>query len=339
MQLKLLSILLILFIFSPIVTAKDKKAISVIVAPVIQQHIVDNISILGTTQANESIDVRSKISDIITKIHFKEGQWVKKGKLLVQLDDAEQQALLQESEVDLAEQQREYKRLNKLIKQKVISSSQLDTQLSRLNAAKARIKTAKVHINERKITAPFSGKLGLRHISVGALLRTGDVITTLDDISKIKLDFTISELYLSSLHKGLNLTATTQAYPKRLFSGQVTTIDSRVDPISRMLTLRAIIPNRDEALRAGMLLTVKLNLNPRDALMIEEQALVPIGSQQFVYVITDALIAEKRLIELGQRQVGKVEVTHGLALDEKIVTEGTLRLKPNTPVKVITASP
>jgi membrane fusion protein (multidrug efflux system) len=166
----------------------------------------------------------------------------------------------------------------------------------------------------------------------------GDVITTLDDISKIKLDFTIPELYLSNLHKGLNLTATTQAYPKRLFSGQVTTIDSRVDPISRMLTLRAIIPNQDEALRAGMLLTVKLNLNPRDALMIAEQALVPIGSQQFVYVITEALTAEKRLIELGQRQIGKVEVIHGLALDEKVVVEGTLRLKPNTPVRVIAAS-
>ncbi|WP_353570853.1 efflux RND transporter periplasmic adaptor subunit [Candidatus Albibeggiatoa sp. nov. BB20] len=339
MQLKPHSILLILFIFSPTVAAEDKKAISVIVAPVIQENIIDTISILGTSQANESIDVTSKITDIINKIHFKEGQWVKKGQLLVQLDDAEQQALLQETEVNLAEQQREYNRLSKLVKQKAISSSQLDAQLSRLKAAKARIKTAKVHITERKIIAPFSGKLGLRYISMGALLQAGDVITTLDDIQKIKLDFTIPAIYLASLHKGLKLTATTQAYPKRLFSGQVTTIDSRVDPVSRMLKLRAIMPNKDEALRAGMLLTVKLNLNPRQALMVSERALVPIGSQQFVYVITDALIAEKRLIEIGQRQVGKVEVTHGLALDENVVVEGTLRLKPNTAVKLITASP
>ncbi|MCV6637419.1 efflux RND transporter periplasmic adaptor subunit [Candidatus Albibeggiatoa sp. nov. NOAA] len=337
MQLTPLLILLLCIAFPASSIAKD-KAVSVITAPVIQEHIVDNISVLGTSQANESIDITSKITDIISKIHFKEGQQVKKGQRLVQLDDAEQQALLQEAEVDLAEQQREYNRLAKLVKQKAISSSQLDTQLSRLKAAKARIKTAQVYIDERKIIAPFSGKLGLRHVSVGALLQSGDVITTLDDIQNIKLDFSIPEIYLASLHKGLKLTATTQAYPKRLFSGKITTINSRVDPVSRMLKLRAIIPNQDEALRAGMLLTVRLALNPRQALMISERALVPVGSQQFVYVMTENAIAERRIVEIGQRQVGKVEVTDGLALGEKVVVEGTLRLKPNTPIKEITAA-
>lgn len=330
--------ILLFIIFSPAISAKD-RVISVVAESVTQEQIVDNISVLGTAQANESIDITSKITDIIREIHFKEGKWVKKGQLLVQLDDEEQQALLQEAQIDVAEQQREYNRLAKLVEQKAIPSSQLDVQLSRLKTAKARIKTAQVYIHERKITAPFSGNMGLRYKSEGALLRAGDVISTLDDISQIKLDFSMPELYLANLHKGLKLSATSQAYPERIFTGQIATVNTRIDPVTRMVKLRALLSNEDEALRAGMLLTVKLNLNPRQALMVSERALVPFGSQQFVYVVTEQSLAEKRLIKIGQRQIGKVEVTQGLALNEKVVVEGTLRLKPNAPVKLINALP
>ncbi len=335
MQFRLFFILL-LFI-TPVAHAIN-DAISVVVSPVVEEDIVDIVTILGTTEANEFIEVTSKITDIISHIHFKEGEWVEKGTLLVQLDDAEQQALLEEAKVNLTEQQREYKRLQKLVDQKAIPSSQLDAQVSRLKAAQAHIKTAQVHINERRIIAPFSGKLGLRYISKGALLKAGNIITTLDDITKIKLDFAVPEMYLANLHQNLKITATSQAYPNRNFSGQISIINSRVDPITRMVTLRALLPNQDKALRAGMLLTVTLSLNPRRALMISERALVPIGSQQFVYVVNEENIAEKRLIQIGQRQVGQVEVVHGVALGEKIVVEGTLRLKPNTPVKLVAAS-
>ena len=317
--------------------AKD-RTVAVIVSPVTQQLISTPITALGTAQANESVDITTKVTDLLTQIHFKEGQRVKKGQLLAQLDDAEQQALLQEAQVNLAEQQREFKRLAQLVKQKAIPSSQLDAQRSRLKAAQAKINTVKVHINERKIKAPFSGTLGLRYVSQGALLQAGDVMTHLDDIQKIKLDFSLPEIYLGHLKTGLSLTATTQAYLKREFKGKIITIDSRIDPVSRMLKVRALLPNKDAALRAGMLLTVQLELNPRQALMIPEQALVPLSSQQFVYVINDGK-AEKRAIFIGQRQVGQVEVLDGLVLNEQVVTEGTLRLKPNTPVKVVTAKP
>lgn len=206
----------------------NDKAVAVIVSPVVQQQISTSISALGTAQANESIEITTKITDILTQIHFTEGQQVTKGQLLAQLDDAEQQALLKEAEVNLAEQQREFKRLTQLVKQKAIPSSQLDAQRSRLKAAQARINTLKIHIHDRQIKAPFSGKLGLRYISQGALIQAGDVISNLDDIRQIKLDFSLPEVYIRHLKTGLPITATTQAYPKRLFSGKVGTIDSRV---------------------------------------------------------------------------------------------------------------
>jgi membrane fusion protein, multidrug efflux system len=308
--------------------------VAVMAEQVQKQHIVDTVTALGTTKANESIYITPKMTEIIAQILFKEGQHVKKGQLLVQLDASEELAKLKEAELDVAEQQREYQRLERLVQQKAVPSSQLDMQSSRLKAAMARVETAKIAVDDRRIVAPFNGKLGLRQVSVGALVNAGQVITTLDDIEQIKLDFTVPEIYLANLNSEMALAANSAAYPQRVFTGQVATIDSRVDAISRMVALRAVLPNLDQVLRPGMLLTVTLKVNPRMALVISERAIVPLGSEQFVYVLQTDNTVTRRKINIGLRLVGFVEVLSGLTETDLVITEGTIRLRDGMSVKL-----
>jgi membrane fusion protein, multidrug efflux system len=181
--------------------------------------------------------------------------------------------------------------------------------------------------------APFSGVLGLRRVSMGSLVRPGDVITTLDDISLIKLDFTVPEAFISSLEMGSRVKVTVAAYPERSFEGKVAGIDTRVDPVSRAVAVRAEIANEDGVLKPGMLMTVNLITNQRKILAVPEEAIVPIESKQYVYLVTPEKKAERREIKIGARQPGFAEVLSGLKEGEKVVVEGTLKLRPDADVK------
>jgi membrane fusion protein (multidrug efflux system) len=168
-------------------------------------------------------------------------------------------------------------------------------------------------------------------VSVGSLISPGTVITTLDDTSTIKLDFTIPETFLSAVQPGLEITARSVAYPDDSFSGRVASIDSRVDPATRSVTARALVPNPRGLLKPGMFLTVRLSRGEVDALLVPEQALVPEQGDVYVFVVQDDSVA-KRKIRLGQRRVGDVQVLEGLAAGELVVTEGTQKLREGVPI-------
>jgi membrane fusion protein (multidrug efflux system) len=189
-------------------------------------------------------------------------------------------------------------------------------------------------VTDRLIRAPFAGVLGLRRVSVGTLVRPADVITTLDDISIIKLDFTVPESFLGALSVGMPVRAQAAAYQGRLFQGNVTGIDTRVDPVSRSVAMRAEIPNPDDTLRPGMLMTVSLLKNQRKVLAVTEQSLVPVEDRQYVFVISADNKAERREVKTGARQPGFVEVLSGLKAGERVVVEGTIRLRPGGTVRI-----
>ncbi len=184
------------------------------------------------------------------------------------------------------------------------------------------------------IRAPFSGRVGLRRVSVGSLVNPGAVITTLDDTSTIKLDFTVPETFLADVTPGLAITARSAAYPAQAFVGKVSSVDSRIDPTTRSVTVRALVPNPSGLLKPGMFLTVLLSRGAADALLVPEQALVPEQGDVFVFVVKDG-IAEKRLVRTGQRRVGEVQVVQGLAAGEFVVTEGTQKLRDGVSVKLL----
>jgi membrane fusion protein (multidrug efflux system) len=306
----------------------------VIAVPVRVEPLAVEIEALGTAHANESVDVTAKVSNLVAAIRFAEGQQVRRGDLLVELDGAEARAELAIAEAAYTESRSQYERSRELYTTKVLSQSQLDQIEASLKANEARVAVAQSRLRDTMIRAPFAGRVGLRRVSVGSLVSPGTVITTLDDTSTIKLDFTIPETFLAAVSPGLAITARSVAFPGQSFGGEVASVDSRVDPSTRSVTVRALVPNPSRLLKPGMFLTVRLARGAEDALVVPEQALVPEQGDVFVYVVADGA-AQKRLVRTGQRRVGEVQVVQGLAAGELIVTEGTQKLRDGAPVELV----
>jgi membrane fusion protein, multidrug efflux system len=319
-------------------TAISRMPVRVIVAPVRSERLATEIEALGTAHANESIDVTAKVSNLVTAVRFAEGQQVRSGDLLVELDAAQARAELAIAEAAVTESRSQYKRSRELYTTKALSEAQLDQIEAALKANEARVAVAQARLGDTLIRAPFAGRVGLRRISVGSLVNPGTVITTLDDTATIKLDFTVPETYLSALAPGLPITAASIAYPGRTFEGRVSSVDSRVDPSTRSVIVRALVPNPDNLLKPGMFMNVRLSRGAADVLLVPEQALVPEQGDVFVFVLEGDTV-EKRLIRTGQRRVGDVQVLQGLAAGDQVVTEGTQKLRDGALVTVVDAAP
>jgi membrane fusion protein (multidrug efflux system) len=190
----------------------------------------------------------------------------------------------------------------------------------------------RAQLSDRVITAPFDGILGLRRVSPGSLVTPGTEIATLDDISVIKLDFSVPERYLAVLERGQDVVAHSETYPNRDFAGVVASVDSRVDPVTRSVTVRAEIPNPDRLLRPGMLLAVRLLQAPRQAIVVPEIAVIQVGTESFVYRVGDDRTASRVEVELGARRRGEVEIVSGLSAGDTIVTEGAVKLRDGSRV-------
>jgi membrane fusion protein (multidrug efflux system) len=189
-------------------------------------------------------------------------------------------------------------------------------------------------LSDRLILAPFAGVLGFRQVSPGTLLQPNTAITTLDDISTIKLDFTVPETFLGAVTPGARVLARAASYPEREFEGEVRTVGSRVDPVTRAIQVRAHVANDDRALRPGMLLTVRIVMAERLSLVVPENAVYQIQDRHYVYVVGDDLVARERQIEAGERRFGIVEVIGGLEEDELVVTEGIVKLRDGATVRL-----
>lgn len=297
----------------------------------------DRIEALGTLHANESVALTASVTEKINALHFDDGDRVAEGKVLVEMTSEEEHAQLKESQALVQEASRQYRRVQSLAVQGTAAKSLLDERAREWETARARLVAIESRLADRLIKAPFAGVVGLRNISVGALVEPGDLITTLDDDSVMKLDLSVPSVYLSTLRAGLPVTATTSAYGDRQFSGEVHSVDSRVDPVTRAVQVRVLLPNGEQLLKPGMLMQVSLSKDSRQAIVIPEAALMPVGREQYVLVATaqgDGHKAERRKIEIGSRRPGEVEVLSGLAEGELVVTHGTIRVRPGQSIKV-----
>jgi membrane fusion protein (multidrug efflux system) len=305
----------------------------VITAFVKRATLIDSIESIGTTMANESVSLTSKVTDTVRTVNFEDGEYAQVGAILVELTNAEETAMLAEARATLNEAKRQLVRVQGLIDQNLASELQLDEVLARQQTANARLEAVMARLDDRLIRAPFSGVLGYRNVSPGTLLSPNTAVTTLDDISLIKLDFTIPEQYLALVARGQKITARSVAYPELEFSGQVNTINSRVDPVTRAVRIRAHIANDERLLRSGMLLTVVLRRNTVEALVIPEEAIVPVQSKHFVYSVGDDDTVQRVAIETGRRRPGIVEVLSGLTLGQEVVAEGVIKVRPG--IKIV----
>ncbi|TAA45933.1 efflux RND transporter periplasmic adaptor subunit [Corallincola spongiicola] len=319
---------------APVAAKKARGAVAVVVAPVKSVLLEDKVEALATAKANESVVITANETENIAAIYFEDGDQVKKGQLLVKLRDAEQVANLQLAEVALAEQEREYRRIADLVKNRTIAGSELDRIQSLIDAAKARIAAEQAKIDDRQIRAPFAGQLGFRLVSKGGLITPGTVITTLDDLATIKLDFTVPERFMTSLTKGSIVRAYSDAYPDQVFDAHVDTINPRVNPITRAITVRAQLKNQDLRLKPGMLLKLELIHDQRQSLVIPEAAIIALKDKHFVYVVDAENKVSQKQIEVGLRKPGIIEVVAGLSIDEQVITQGVLKIRSGATVTI-----
>lgn len=314
--------------------------LAVIVAPAEEKEVADRIEALGTLAARESVDVTATVTETVQSLHFADGQRVRKGDVLARLNANEEEALLVEARANVAEAEKQYERARQLARGGAAAAAQLDEARRVFETARARMVAIEARLAELVITAPFDGVTGLRRVSPGALARPGDVIVTLDDDAVMRLDFTVPSAFLGLLRPGLRITATTAAYGGREFEGVVSAVDSRVDPVTRAVTVRAEIPNADFLLKPGLLMTVELRGNERRSVVAPEGALMRQGEAAWVMVMEggeEEGVARRRAVRTGRREAGEVEVVSGLKAGERVVVDGAFRLSDGARARVLRA--
>jgi membrane fusion protein, multidrug efflux system len=317
----------------PTQTSRPRPVPNVVVAKAAIQTVRDEVEALGTVKAFESVTITSKVTDVVTNLNFNDGDVVTKGSLLVQLQDAEQAAKVKVAKVKVAEHRRELDRISELVSNRTVAELERDRLQTLYDTARAELEQAQAALQDRRISAPFGGRLGLRQLSVGTLATPGTTMTTLDDISTIKLDFSVPERFLLELAPGKSVEASAVAYPDKLFSGKVSSIDSRVNPTTRAVTVRAELANPEMQLLPGMLMKVRLIKEQRQALLLPESALVPIQAQHFVYLVNGENRVERKQVTLGLRTRGWVEIISGVEPDEQVIIRGLLKVRPGDEVK------
>ncbi|HVY65320.1 MAG TPA: efflux RND transporter periplasmic adaptor subunit [Gammaproteobacteria bacterium] len=290
------------------------------------------IEAVGTAQAKESVQVTSKVSNTVTAIRFKEGAEVAEGTVLVEMQDTEARAALAEAEAALARSRSQFDRSRDLQSRQALSVADLEQVEAALKADQARVAAAQSRLDDTVIRAAFRGRTGFRRVSVGSYVSPGTVITTLDDTSIIKLDFTIPETMLYVVRRGLPITARATGLPDRVFMGEVTNMDSRVDPVTRSIAVRAELPNADGMLRQGMFLTVSLKGELEPTLLVPEEAIVPERGKAYVFVVQDNVV-HRREVRTGKRRPGEVEIIEGVREHEHVVVEGTQNIRDGVTVQ------
>lgn len=309
--------------------AGDDKAATPVRAVQVQQESVNHpVEALGTLLAQESVTLTATVTETVTAIHFEDGDRVSAGQVLVEMTSTQEHALLEEARSTVEEARSQYQRVASLAEVGNAAASLLDQRKREWETAQARLVAIQSQLDDRLITAPFAGVVGFRNLSPGALVQPGTMITTLDDDRVMKLEFALPATLLGLVQAGLTVTTTSSAFPGREFTGTVSAVDSRIDPIARSLTVRALVPNPDGLLKPGLLMKVRLLSDPREALLIPEESLLPLGAQQFVFVMDEGThTVSQREINIGQRFFGQVEVLAGLSLGEWVVTHGADRLQ------------
>lgn len=305
-------------------SASGRSPAAVTVFAVTERPFRDELSALGTLRAWESVDITPSVSQVVTALGFEDGESVEKGHMLAMLKQDAEQASLRELEATLVDARREVRRLENLAKQNQVAQTELDKAVTQVEIVSHRIEEVEARIADRTLLAPFSGVLGLREISEGALVSPGQRITTLDDLSRMRLDFSVPALRLGFLSAGQLIEARTPAFD-RVFQGKLLAVDSRVDPVARAVIARGAIDNPEGLLRPGLLMEVTIQGPQRTALMVPEESLQSRASQHFVWTLAgeDTVRTE---VEIGARIPGWVEIRSGLAAGDQIVRDGVGKL-------------
>jgi membrane fusion protein (multidrug efflux system) len=314
--------------------APAAEATPVVMGQVEQRQFVPQIEGLGTARALESVLVTARVSGRVEEIYFKEGAKTAAGQALVRLEDDEERADLKAAQAEAEQAESRHQRLTELSGKGLVPRDSLEEQNQVLKSAQARLELARVRLEQRTVRAPFAGVLGFRQQSLGSLVQPGTPIVTLDQVATLRVEFSVAEALVGDLAPGATVEVRAAAWPERTFTGKISAIDTRVDEVTRAAKVQARLDNRDNALKPGMLLTVRAQGRPRRALFVPEAAVAPENEQQFVWRVAGDTV-EKVEVALGARLTGSVEVASGLAAGDRVVVEGHTQLRPGRPVREV----
>ena len=341
--------------------ARGGQMIAVSTTTVQRQSFADRIEVLGVAKGRQSVSITSKNAELITAVRFRDGDRVRAGQILVDLQGTEQDAAIDQAQsvADLAKLNAD--RWNTLYQRGIAAKSSADQYNAVYAQANASLAAAKARRQDRVIRAPFAGVVGLSDVAPGALISPGAVIATLDDVEVMRVDFDVPDRYLAQLKDGTPITAKSDSYPTDNFDGTISKLDSRINERTRTIKARALIANRGGKLRPGMLMRIGIQEGVRQALVVPEAAVQFDDTAAYIFVVTDrpagqgaagagqgavapgaaagqarpAKVATKRSIVAGARDRGLIEIKAGVREGDVIVADGINRLQAVTPVRVV----
>lgn len=300
------------------------------VKPTRLNHVITTV---GTLRANEALVLRPEISGRVSEILFREGEMIEKDQPLIQLDSTSFEAELAQAQAQANLSRIEYQRAADLLERRVGSQTDRDTRLAQLRANEAQVQMAQAQLAKTTLKAPFSGQVGLRYVSPGDFVSTGQDLVEIVDTHEMKLDFTLPERNLSQIKVGQVIEISVDALEGRTFQGEIYAISPSSRSGSHNLSLRARIPNEDGALRPGLFARITITTGQdTQALMVPEAAIIPQNNEFFIMRLDDENKAGLVQVTLGDRRVGVVQVLSGLDEDDIIVTAGHIKLHPGMPV-------
>ncbi len=304
--------------------------VAVEVGKVTRMRLEDDAQAVGTVRSNQGVMLRPEVSGRIVKLGFADGARVKRGQLLVQLDDTLQQAQLRQAEAQSGIARTNLQRSRELVAQNFVSQSAVDQNAAALEVTLAQVALAQAQLERMRVLAPFDGMAGIRNVSIGDYVKDGADLVNVEDSSSVWIDFRLPERHLGQLAPGQGVVVSLDAMPGRRFQAKVGALDSQLDANGRSVLVRARLANADGALRSGMFARARVVFEVREAaLVVPEEALVPMGDKQFIVKLVDGgkgPVSQRVEARLGQRANGKVELLAGVAEGDAVVLAGQARL-------------
>lgn len=298
-------------------------------------RISEELQAVGSLRSNESVMLRPEVSGRIATIGFRDGQPVKRGQLLVALDSSLNQAEVAQARAELDLAISNLKRTEDLARKNFVSSSAQEQAASNVEVLAARLKLAEARLAKMLIVAPFDGVVGIRSVSLGDYVREGTDLVNIEDIHVLKVDFRLPERHFAQLKVGQTVEVVADALPGARYAGAIEAINPRIDASGRSLEVRARLTNTDGRLRPGMFARVRVILGERaNALLVPEEAIVPLGDDFFVYTVADGK-ANRVRVKLGVRRESQVELLEGVKAGDQVVTAGMRVQRDGQPVRVV----
>ena len=293
-------------------------------------RIEDDAQAVGSLRARQGVMLRPEVSGRVSKIGFRDGERVRRGQVLVQLDDTLQRAQVQQAQAQASIARTNLQRNRELVAQNFVSASVVDQSAAALQVAEAQVALNQAQLMRMRIEAPFDGVAGISTVNLGDYVKDGADLVSLEDRSAMWVDFRVAERFLARLKPGLAVEVRLDAMPERSYTARIEAIDALLDENGRSLLVRARLANPPGELRSGMFARARTVFAVREhAVLVPEEALVPLGGKQYIVKVVDGANGKTSLrleARIGARLPGKVEILEGLAPGDLVVTAGQARL-------------